>query len=127
MPKKGAGKLKSQIKNRNKKKRKIQKQHEKQQQVKETQDLALRELSHVKQREEIELISDIYELQWLLKPNQAQAASTATPSLSPSERSQFSNIFDMTVLARPGDLGSNHCSITLRVRFVLVLVLVLYL
>lgn len=121
MPKKKGSKVKNDIKNRQKKKRKAQKRNEEIQKKKEAKKVADRELYHQKQKEEIEIVSTMYELKPVSTPGQTPQPQSSghvedTEGNKSEESEKYSNIFDMEVLARPGETEKNHCSIILRVR-----------
>lgn len=133
MPKKGAAKLKQLNKNKNKKKKKQQQKQLQNQKESKKQEQALqrelrnRESSYEKQKEEIEIVSTMYELTPILTPStqiiQLNDDNLFTPSKNDNisniddEKEKYSNIFDMEVVAHPGEMEKNHCSITIRVRY----------
>ena len=104
MPRKGSSKLKQQIR------KKQQEQHRKQKQQRKQfeKELKNREPFYQKQIEEIETVATVYELEHITKSSSITTLNDDSP---------FSNIFDMKVMAHPGDLENNHCSINLRVSF----------
>ena len=135
MPKKGASKLKHNIKNKRKKQRKVQKQNEEQQRKQQLKEMRDREKYHQKQQEEIEIVSTMYELKSVRTPGQTPQPHSSgniqdTLGNDSEESEKYSNIFDMEVHARPGEMEKNHCSIKLRVRSLpctLILTLSIYL
>ena len=135
MPKKNTTKLKQLNKNKNKKKRKQQQKQQQNEKENKKQEKALarelrnREPLYEKQKEEIEIVSTMYELTPILTPSsqiiQMNDDNLFTANDDDSnisnidkEKKLYSNIFDMEVVAHPGEMEKNHCSITLRVRYI---------
>eukprot|EP01083_Nonionella_stella_P109635 319892_1 len=123
MPKKGAAKLKQLKKNRDKKKKKAQQQQQqnaaanKKKQNRMKKELKNREPFYEKQKEEMETVSMINEIDIILQPTHT-THNDSFPNLNLDKESEtYSHIFDMEVLPRPGEITKNHCSLVLRVRF----------